>query len=219
MKWALEVGCSQNYNSLKENARLWLEGMPDEVDMVVLVYFQEDPPYRCPLPKTQNPNTRGIPLNLRAIHARDVTCQDSLGPATYKGLTWVGRIAKISMETWVRDGDGKAKQEGLAKDLLHEATMEIPVGDLLPPPYHGSIVVNLNRFRRRLPTDIRSQACNRCQTAVYLWNKQKDEKKDQDYEEQRAEDEDDEDEDEDKDKGPASRTRSRTMTGEGQGQG
>ena len=99
MKWAIEVGFSQNYNSLKETARLWLEGMSDEVDMVVLVHFEETPPYRCPLSAYENPSTRGIPLDIKAIRAEDVICRTSFGPAIYKDLTWVGRIVEVSMET------------------------------------------------------------------------------------------------------------------------
>ncbi len=190
LKWVLEVGFSQTYQSLGETARLWLEGMADEVDMVVLVNVEEDPPYRCPLSPDEDPNIRGIPQGIRDIHFQDFMCQGSLGPATYKGMTWVGRIDKVSMETWVRGEDGKAKCEGPAKDLLGEATMEIPVGDLLPPPYHGSIVVNLDEFRDDLPWSIRQQACDRCKETVNLWNKRMgDDAKDKDYVEQGAEDE------------------------------
>ncbi len=216
MKWVLEVGFSRDYNSLKENARLWLEGLPEEVDMVALVHFQEHPPYKCPLFKDQDPSTQGILLDIRAIHAKDINCHGSLGPAIYKGMTWVNPIVRISMETWARDGDGKAKQKGLAKDLLHEATMEIPVKNFLPSLYHnyGNIVVDLDDFRYYLPISIRAQASERCQAAVGLWNKQEDDKKDRDYEEQQAEDED-EDEGKDEDGGPGSRTRSKTGRGRG----
>ncbi len=99
----------------------------------------------------------------------------------------MGRIAKVSMETWVRGGDGKAKQEGLPKDLLDEPRMEeILAGDILPPPYHGTTVVDLDGFRDFLPVDIPSLARDGCQEVVRLWNKcQGDDAEDEDYEDER----------------------------------
>ncbi len=74
-----------NYNSLKETVRLWLEGISDEVDMVVLVHFEENPSYRRPFPADKNPSTRKIPLDIEAILcAEDVICRTCLRPATYK---------------------------------------------------------------------------------------------------------------------------------------
>ncbi len=184
----MEVFFSQTYESLKKTASLWLEGMANQVDMVVLVNFEEDPPYRCPLSANEDPNTRGIP-DIKDIPPQDFSCEGSLGPATYKDLIWAGRIGNVSMETWVRGEDGKAKYESPAKDLLSEATMEIPVGNLLHPPYHGTIVVDLDEFRDELPRNICRQAWNRCTEAVRLWNKRMGvDVRDEDYEEQQAED-------------------------------
>ncbi len=87
------------------------------------------------------------------------------------------------METWVRDGNGKARQKGATKDLLDDPRLEIPIGDILPPPYSGPIVVDLDNFRFRLPFDIRRQAYNRCHAAVAKWHqKQGFDSKDRDCE-------------------------------------
>ena len=173
VKWVLEVGFSESREQLENDARLWLEGMPDNIVMVMLVMFQEDPQYRCPLSRDEDPSTRGIPLDLAAIHRgqEDFIVVSPLGPATYKGLTWVGYIKGISMEVWVQGTDGKATQQGPAKDLLHERTMEIRLGDFLPPPYHGTLVVNLERFRKALPSCIHGQAVERCKKAIKAYNK------------------------------------------------
>lgn len=183
LKWVMEVGFSQTSDSLKETARAWLEGCRG-LDMVVLVNFEEDPPYRCPISADEDPSTLGITLPPDNISLEEIACEGLLGPATYKDLTWVGKICKISMETWVRGGDGKATQKGPARDLLHEATMEIHVEDLFPSPYHGTIVVDLDEFREDLHSDIRLQARQRCQVAVGRWRKRMgDDAKDKDYEE------------------------------------
>ncbi len=131
LKWVLEVGFSQAYEGLRDTARLWLEGMAGEVDMVVLIKIQENPSYRCPLSPDEDPDARGIFLPIRP---KDIACEGSLGPATYKGLTWVGHIDQVSMETWVRGEDGRAKPQGQVKDLLVEDKMDIPVENLFPPP-------------------------------------------------------------------------------------
>ncbi|KAK1769233.1 hypothetical protein QBC33DRAFT_347787 [Phialemonium atrogriseum] len=41
LRWVLEAGFSESYDHLLDDARLWLEGRPDEISMVVLVNFVE----------------------------------------------------------------------------------------------------------------------------------------------------------------------------------
>ncbi len=82
--------------------------------MMMLFNFVEDPPYGCPLSRDEDPSTREIPLKTNDIGKDDMVCQMPLDPATYCGLTWVGRIAEVSMEVWVRGADKKARQKGAA---------------------------------------------------------------------------------------------------------
>ncbi len=182
-KWVIEAGFSQNYDSLKETARLWLEGMQDnQVEMVTLIHYEENPPYRCPLHAGKNPTTQGIPLDISDIYASHPVCTTPTGPVTYRDKIWVGGIVKVSMETWTRGANGKARQRDPAKDLLTEAELRIPVRDFLSAPYQGNIVIDLDLFRRWLPGDLQDQACMRAQTAVTEWHKRHgDDPRDRDY--------------------------------------
>ena len=49
LKQVVEVGLSETYKQLVEDIRLWLEGHPD-ILMVILVKFYEALLYRCPVP-------------------------------------------------------------------------------------------------------------------------------------------------------------------------
>jgi hypothetical protein len=133
---------------------------------VVLVKFVEVPKYRCLVAKDQDPEEIGIPLDQRAIRMEDVALDGEYGPATYKGLRWVGEITKANMETWVRDVDGKAVQQGNRKDLLRDAQAQISMGDFLPPGYPPTITLDLDRFRLLLRREIKELAVERCREAV-----------------------------------------------------
>ncbi len=182
-KLVIEAGFSQDYESLKETACLWLEGMKgNQVEMVILIHYEETPSYHCQLPAGKNPSTQNIPLNIDDIDASHTVCMTSTGPVRYKGKDWVGKIAKVSMEIWTRGPDGKARRRDPTKDLLTETELRIPVRDFLPAPYQGNIVVDLDLFRDWLPDDLRDQACIRIQTAVSEWHKRRgDDPRDIDY--------------------------------------
>ena len=47
-KMVVEIGFSEEYEALINNAILWLEGM-SSVSLCVLVSFEEKPHYRCPV--------------------------------------------------------------------------------------------------------------------------------------------------------------------------
>lgn len=56
---AIEIGFSDTYEELVENARLWIEGQHD-VKTVILVTVVEDPPYRSPTHKSREDEIQGL---------------------------------------------------------------------------------------------------------------------------------------------------------------
>ena len=93
----LEVGFSETYDELVQDARLWLEGT-GEVSVVVLVKFTETPKYEC--------RTRGLDYedfeNLgfpeaSQIKASDFSLEGRRGPVNYKDLGWVGQISEFQL--------------------------------------------------------------------------------------------------------------------------
>lgn len=170
LKWVVEAGLSETYEQLVEDARLWLEGHPD-VAMVILVKFCEAQPYRCPVPTIQDPEELGIPLDVLAIDEAEVTMEGQLGPATYKGLRWVGKISEVFMETWVQDADGRAVRQGNREDLLQAGQLQLSFGDILPPGYPQTITLELDKFHDELQEGIQKLAAHRCREMVKEWVK------------------------------------------------
>jgi hypothetical protein len=181
LKWVVEAGLSETYDQLVEDVQLWLEGHPT-VAMVVLIKFCEVPRYRCLVLFDQNPEELGIPLNLEAIKAAEVIMEGQLGPATYKGLQWVGKISEVFMEIWVKDGDGRAVRQGNREDLLQVGQFQLSFGNILPPGYPQTITLPLDYFHAQLEHKIREFATQRCRRMVKAWLKRMgDGQRDRDY--------------------------------------
>ena len=109
---ALEVGFSQSYDSLVQDAKLWLEGQP-KVSVVVLIKLEEAPKYQNPIPKLEDEELKQLELlDPKKIQPRNFIV-DNRGYITYRGLTWAGVITEASMEVWRRDPiTGLAFQDG-----------------------------------------------------------------------------------------------------------
>jgi len=172
LKWVLEVGFSETYEHLKDNAQLWLEGNP-QISMVTIVGFCETPQYHSPLPIFDETGEEldpreilGIPSDLTAIRTKDVILEGDCGPATYKGLRWAEQITEGWIETWVRDVHGEVIQRSNRVDLLHANQAELEFGDFLPPGYPPTIIVNLEEFRSTLQDTIQEMAAARCRNAL-----------------------------------------------------
>ena len=140
LKWVLEVGFSESYDDLQEDARLWLEGYP-EISMVTLFKFLETPKYRRPIDFNDDDDddrlrALGIPNNMLDIKQADVTLVQQFGPATYQGYQWVGQITEVYMESWIRDPGGSAMKHGNRRNILRApGNINIPVGNFLPAGY------------------------------------------------------------------------------------
>jgi hypothetical protein len=177
LKWVLEVGLSETYKELKNDTRLWLEGWlqgSSQISMVTIVRFCETPRYHRPLPifdetgeELDPREAAGIPSDFTAICEEDVILEGDYGPATYKGLRWVGQISDVWMETWVRDTHGKAIQRGNRIDLMHTNQVKLEFGDFLPPGYPQMIMVGLEAFRSTLQRSIQDLTVSRCRGALH----------------------------------------------------
>ena len=108
-KFVLEVGVSETYTDLVDDAKLWLEGTK-HVSTVVLAKFDESPKYRSPVNAEDLKETDfSQPSPVRS----DFTLIGDYGPAMYKGMKWTGEFAVAYMEIWTRDpGTGLAVRHG-----------------------------------------------------------------------------------------------------------
>jgi hypothetical protein len=128
-KLVVEIGFSEKYADLVKDIRLWLEGM-SSVSMCVLVSFEEEPPYQCPIDNNMDEEEfKKLEFpNPWELEPKDIHLESPFGPATYKELdgeelddeeldnkklVWVGRISTAFLEQWKRDKKtGKAKKYG-----------------------------------------------------------------------------------------------------------
>ena len=111
-KFVLEVGFSESYDCLVQDAKLWIEGT-STVSVCLLVRVEEAPKYQCPtsnlsdaafnalqLPPTVTPSMFELPLH-------------QYGPATYRGFCWTGEILGAQIEVWKKDAlTGEACTDG-----------------------------------------------------------------------------------------------------------
>jgi hypothetical protein len=101
VKFVLEVGFSKTYDELIRDAKLWLEGN-QEVSVVMLVKFEENPSYQCPIDDNKDLEELGFP-DMPNVKIGDFVLQREYGPVVYKGFQWVGHISAAFMEVWKRD--------------------------------------------------------------------------------------------------------------------
>ena len=138
-KMVVEIGFSEEYEDLINDARLWLEGM-SLVSLCVLVSFEEEPRYQCPVDDNMDEEKfkkLGFP-NPWELKPKHFHLEGTFGPAIYKRpdndepdneepdneepddeepdneeLKWVGNISAAFLERWKRDAKtGKAKKHG-----------------------------------------------------------------------------------------------------------
>ena len=138
-KMVVEIGFSEDYETLTNDARLWLEGM-SSVSLCVLVSFEEEPRYQCPVDDNMDEEKfkkLGFP-DPWELKPKDFHLQGLFGPAIYKThdneeldneelddeesddeepdneeLVWAGNISTAFLERWKRDArTGQAKKYG-----------------------------------------------------------------------------------------------------------
>ncbi len=146
----------------------------------MIVKFHETPSYRCPLAPDEDPENYSIPSDPSAILPHQVVLEKSYGPATYKGLRWVGEFDKIEMELWERDAAGKAVRKGSTIDMLQADNVQIAMGDILPAGYPQTLTLRLDEFRASLRDPLQALALNRCQDTTRRY-KERQGKQDREY--------------------------------------
>jgi hypothetical protein len=85
-KLVVEIGFSEEYNALINDVRLWLEGM-NSVSICMLVSFDEEPRYRCPVDDNMEEEEfkkLGFP-DPGELRPEDFHLKGPFGPAIYKG--------------------------------------------------------------------------------------------------------------------------------------
>jgi hypothetical protein len=86
-KMVVEVGFSEDYQALINDAKLWLEGM-SSVSLCLLVSFEEQPRYQCPVDVNMDEEKFkrfGFPEPGK-LRDRDFYLEGVFGPAIYKRL-------------------------------------------------------------------------------------------------------------------------------------
>ncbi|KAK6371700.1 hypothetical protein LTS17_008523 [Exophiala oligosperma] len=101
IKWALEVGFSENYEKLKSDVELLLKGKASEMIQCALVKIVETPKYRCPISNEEEIDLQDWkePRMFEAMECHG----EEYGPMFYQGRQWVGEISNIFWETWQLD--------------------------------------------------------------------------------------------------------------------
>jgi hypothetical protein len=169
IKWVLEIGFAESYDKLVDDVTLWLGGRSD-VSVAVLVKFEEDPPYRCPVSPTDEDDLASlkIPLVTKEMKISDFVCEE-FGPVTYREKTWVGRISAVYMEVWKRGPNGPERQ-GDRVDLTRPdgPPIQIQLGDFLPIPqgHDGMVSLELKDFHKHLRIAMKRLAFSRCSSMV-----------------------------------------------------
>ncbi|PUU79374.1 hypothetical protein B9Z19DRAFT_1125374 [Tuber borchii] len=106
VKFVVEVGLTETYTKLVDDARLWLEGI-ETVSLVMLVKLEEAPIYQCPIRNLSQQRLAKInfpPSNQIAGH--HFLLESRYGPAIFNGFTWVGKVSGF-FEFWALDQSTK----------------------------------------------------------------------------------------------------------------
>lgn len=100
-KFIVEVGLSETYDDLLQDAKLWLEGT-DYVSIVVLVKFVETPKYESLNLRTKDLVDRNF-LKAPDLNELHFEMRGEYGPVQYKGIQWAGVISEAFLEVWKRN--------------------------------------------------------------------------------------------------------------------
>ena len=117
-KMVVEVGFSEEYQALINDATLWLEGM-SSVSLCLLVSFEEEPPYQCPVDDANMDDEKFKKLGFpgpaiyKRLHNEEVEDEEVDEEPDNEEPKWAGNISTAFLERWKRDAKtGKAKKYG-----------------------------------------------------------------------------------------------------------
>jgi len=102
VKFVAEVGFSETYGELVQDAKLWLEGNKT-VSLVMLVKLEEDPCHRCPIRNLTESEFAELEFpHMKEIRYQPFTVSGPYGQVVYKGFEWVAKISGF-FEFWALD--------------------------------------------------------------------------------------------------------------------
>ncbi|PUU84305.1 hypothetical protein B9Z19DRAFT_1070025 [Tuber borchii] len=172
-KFIVEIGLSESYQKLVQDAELWLKGT-ETVKIVMLVKLHENPPYRCPTHNRSDEEFDALKFPSKEdINEQCFSISGEYGPATYKDLVWVGEISGY-IEFWGLDEISKlACVKGDRIDLLSadkpNKTMDkyLSMSNFVPGMHHP---IHFNShwaaYLRSLKHYIGQLAASRCRTTL-----------------------------------------------------
>ncbi|KAL9130694.1 MAG: hypothetical protein Q9217_001173 [Psora testacea] len=134
----VEIGFTETYKELIDDAKLWIEGNRD-IRTVILIKVEENPRYSSPISKLEDdkvkdlgfPNPRDLKTSL--VVPRDPN--DSFGPLQINNLVLVGKMG-VFLEIWKRDTvTGEAKQQGTRSYFVPDnatSELDLKLSDFYP---------------------------------------------------------------------------------------
>ncbi|KAG0636578.1 hypothetical protein HOY80DRAFT_909090 [Tuber brumale] len=166
VKFVLEVGLTETYTMLVEDAKMWLEGR-EAASLVMIVKMEENPVYKCPTRNLSDDefSQLGFPPR-REIDVEAFTLAGPYGPAYYKELRWVGGVTGF-IEIWKRDPisglatptpPGRINLFNMVNTSyihfwLHDFIDISPDNDHHIPIDWGDYISNLGRYIKELAAD------------------------------------------------------------------
>ncbi|KAI9760239.1 MAG: hypothetical protein M1840_002582 [Geoglossum simile] len=173
IKFVLEVGFSETYEDLVQDAKMWLDGKP-EVCVFVLVKFEESPNYRCPVHDLDDEDFERLEFPHESeVRALNFNLEGEYGPVIYKGLVWVGRISAAYMEVWKRDPVTKLATRNEDRINLHTLAdlpqLKFQLSDFLDvaPENERTISFDWDDYRSYMKQKIKQLAVLRCQEMLH----------------------------------------------------
>ncbi|MCJ1285564.1 hypothetical protein MMC26_004905 [Xylographa opegraphella] len=134
----VEIGVSESYEELVDDAKLWIEGTR-EIITVILIKVEENPAYRSPISKFEDDDVEnlGFPdykdLDTDMVISKDPN--STFGPLQINNFVWVNKMS-VFLEIWKRDPlNGQAKQQGTRSYFVPDnatSELDLKLSDFYP---------------------------------------------------------------------------------------
>ncbi|KAI9864844.1 MAG: hypothetical protein M1813_002614 [Trichoglossum hirsutum] len=167
IKIVLEVGLSEKYEDLVQDAKLWLEGNHD-VCVFILAKFEETPKYRNPARNLSDEDFEQLEFpDASEIDMLNINLEGEHGRAVYKGLVWVNCISAAFIEVWKRDPvNNLATQSGNRIDLhTEQPQLEFKLSNFLDITAENERTISFewDEYRLLVEDKVKQLAVLRCQ--------------------------------------------------------
>ncbi|KAK9329544.1 hypothetical protein V1520DRAFT_343118 [Lipomyces starkeyi] len=162
----VEVGCSQKYDALCRDKRLWMDGYGAKV--CILVRFEESPRFRNPSSPMDCTNDLVAERRTMMQHVNE-TGQSHYGPISYRGHKWVGTLKVARIEVWRANSckEYTLIEDGTPRDSLPNS-IGLDISDFYPDDEwqlagieHGDITIDSAVYVKFLKTAVVNMAVDR----------------------------------------------------------